>query len=90
MSAKIVGVSLTYERLSGPDLYNSMSGILRFRERRIVFGGYIKAMFLKIRIRGNNRWGGGCRDFSGGIIANTNIKRCDGGYFIWVLVAPTA
>lgn len=51
-AAKVDGVCLNDYLLTGPDLYNSLYGImLRFRENRIVIIGDIRDMFLRISIR---------------------------------------
>ena len=51
-AAKSHGVSLNDHLLKGPDLYNTLVGVLcKFRERAIGFGGDIKEMFLQIAIR---------------------------------------
>jgi hypothetical protein len=53
----------------GPDLYNSLTGILwKFRQKKIAFGGDIKNMFHRIKIREADRgaqrflWRGDRRD----------------------------
>lgn len=51
-AAKVDGVCLNDYLLTGPDLYNSLYGImLRFRENKIVIIGDIRDMFLRILIR---------------------------------------
>lgn len=51
-AAKVNNISLNDYLLTGPDLYNSLLGImLRFRENPIVIIGDIRDMFLRIRIR---------------------------------------
>ena len=42
--------------LKGPDLYNSLNGVLwKFREKKIAFGGDIRDMFHRFKIREEDR-----------------------------------
>ena len=55
-SASFQGVSLNSVLLGGPDLANSLLGILlRFRKERIAVTGDIEQMFHSFRIRGDHR-----------------------------------
>ncbi|KAI8429320.1 hypothetical protein MSG28_007815 [Choristoneura fumiferana] len=51
-ASKVNGTCLNDYLLTGPDLYNSLMGIMfRFRENKVVIIGDIKDMFLRIKIR---------------------------------------
>lgn len=51
-AAKTQGISLNDKFLAGPDMLNSLLGVLmRFRQKPITFIGDIKDMFLRIKIR---------------------------------------
>ena len=51
-AAKSNGLSLNDCLLKGPDLYNSLVGVLfKFRERAVGFGGDIREMFLQVTIK---------------------------------------
>ncbi|XP_072933724.1 uncharacterized protein [Epargyreus clarus] len=55
-ASKVEGVCLNDYLCTGPDLYNSLMGIMfRFRENEIVIMGDIKDMFLQIKIRAEDQ-----------------------------------
>lgn len=55
-AAKSRGVSLNDHLLAGPDLLNSLPGVLmRFRQRPIAVKGDIKDMFLRVKVREEDR-----------------------------------
>ncbi|XP_053976366.1 uncharacterized protein LOC128875067 [Hylaeus volcanicus] len=55
-AAKTAGVSLNDQLDSGPDLLRSLTGVLlRFRQHAIAFKGYIQDMFLRVKVRENDR-----------------------------------
>ncbi|XP_054015870.1 uncharacterized protein LOC128896528, partial [Hylaeus anthracinus] len=55
-AAKTAGVSLNDQLDSGPDLLRSLAGVLlRFRQHAIAFKGYIQDMFLRVKMRENDR-----------------------------------
>lgn len=50
-SAKFGGTSLNEQLLEGPDLTNSLVGVLtQFRQEPVVFMGDIEAMFYQVRV----------------------------------------
>ena len=54
-AAKYQGVALNDELLPGPDLLQSLIGIIfRFREHQIVLSADIEAMFLQVAVQNDD------------------------------------
>ena len=55
-AAEVKGTSLNNHLLAGPDLLNSLAGVLmRFRQRPVAFKADVRDMFLRIRVREEDR-----------------------------------